>query len=178
MQASLFLTVIALTLLGSLAFSPVTAQEGVHDRDYQIRFEVPAGQWGELNLHMEKGGILAWGVQIEGPMVYLDLHSHEGDDVVYHERFDATTGENGTFVAPQRDVFSFFVHNRAQDPAMVELRARGPFGLDGDSLVRIDPVEVSDVPLGPVSSSPAVGAVLVLTVLGVVIAAGSIGRRR
>lgn len=155
----------ALVLLLAFAATAVAEESTVEPRSVDLRFIVESGRWAELNLEMEASGSFEWDVRtIHGEEIYIDLHSHDGPQVLYHEQFDASSGESGTFTADEAGIYSILVENGNPENVTVRLQVDGVFGVD--SMLHIEPLEhpPEDQP-SPVGPIPLFGALLVLVAL-------------
>ncbi len=153
---------IALLVIGSLVLAtPLLggAQTArAQEEEYDVRFALES--WAELNMQMQEGDTIVWSAATDDQQeVYLDLHSHDGSQEVYHERFDSTTNEAGEFTAEQDGVYSIYLQNDMEEDVTVRLQARGDFEIDS---------ELNIEPLDDTNGAPGPGALLVLMAVAMV----------
>lgn len=127
------LLVLGAALAATGLAAPAAAQDdesAVRDRRFDCRFILGAGEWAELNMQMEEGGGIAYRINsADDRQIYMDLHSHEGNDVIYHFRTN-DTGISSQFTAPAAGGYSFLLERMDLLDANVHVNVQGDFGIE------------------------------------------------
>lgn len=120
-------------LLGLVAASAVLAgcsqQPPAPENTFEREATVPAGSFFEANLAMNESAEITydWSTSPEVVLAF-DVHSHDGREVRYHDRVNASTHE-GSFTAPSQGTFSLLWENTGGEEITVEVTVEGEFGL-------------------------------------------------
>lgn len=119
---------LALSLLATLAAGCSHPQSAANTLEREV--PLSSGSFFEANLAMNATDTIAyrWFTSPDTELAF-DVHSHEGGELRYHERTNASRGE-GAFTAPEDGVYSLLWENPAGESVTVSFRIDGDFALD------------------------------------------------
>jgi hypothetical protein len=129
MPAELWLTVAAMGVAGFFAFAvhPADAAGQVEtvqwDRDgkYEAHIPVPARSFSELCAKLAAGERVEWAFEAAAE-VDFNVHYHEGKQVMYPARANATTASAGTLAPAIPQDYCWMWSNRTPTPVFLQVK--------------------------------------------------------
>lgn len=99
-----------------MEFSP---EEGRFQKSFSLEAKGHPESFAELMVPLKSGQAISYSWSAERE-VDFNIHSHQGQEITYHERFRGS-GHEGRFEGPRKDHFYLMWQNPSPEPVEVQV---------------------------------------------------------